>query len=277
MLTAGIAQGVGDIFDDLAKGVFTELARAMAHGVTQGALSAAQGGDFAAGFFSGAFASVAGSVMGETDWGKATFQFRHNRVIAAAIVGGTVSELAGGKFANGAVTAAMVHLFNALGDKWRFQRRWNLQDAYVELESRGPLGKQLAAELRTKDIYSYKRAKFDYTDRNTGDVVYSKWTTALGFERGGKLYIRKRLNLRRGIETLIHEYSHTLGYTELRARVYATQTMHDLGMRPIRKHWIDANGIANPVTIKKSIPSSYNYKKTLNKIRRKVLLQTGVP
>ena len=85
----------------------------MAHGVTQGALSAAQGGDFAAGFFSGAFASVAGSVMGETNWGKATFQFRHNRVIAAAIVGGTASKLAGGKFANGAVTAAMVQLFNA--------------------------------------------------------------------------------------------------------------------------------------------------------------------
>ena len=51
--------------------------------------------------------------MGKTDWGKATFQFRHNRVIAAAIVGGTASKLAGGKFANGAVTAAMVQMFNA--------------------------------------------------------------------------------------------------------------------------------------------------------------------
>ena len=35
------------------------------------------------------------------------------RTVAAAIVGGTISELSGGKFANGAATAAMVHLFNA--------------------------------------------------------------------------------------------------------------------------------------------------------------------
>ena len=112
-LSAGIAQGVGNVFDDLAKGGFTELARSLAHGVTQGALSAAQGGDFGAGFYSAAFASAAGSVMGKTNWGKATFRYRHNRVIAAAIVGGTASELAGGKFANGAVTAAMVQLFNA--------------------------------------------------------------------------------------------------------------------------------------------------------------------
>ena len=33
--------------------------------------------------------------------------------MAAAIVGGTVSALSGGKFANGAATGAMVHVFNA--------------------------------------------------------------------------------------------------------------------------------------------------------------------
>ena len=36
-----------------------------------------------------------------------------HRTVAAAIVGGTVSKIGGGKFANGAITAAMVHLFNA--------------------------------------------------------------------------------------------------------------------------------------------------------------------
>ena len=35
------------------------------------------------------------------------------RTVAAAIVGGTVSALSGGKFANGAAAAAMVHVFNA--------------------------------------------------------------------------------------------------------------------------------------------------------------------
>ena len=35
-----------------------------------------------------------------------------HRTVAAAIVGGTVSKIGGGKFANGAAAAAMVHLFN---------------------------------------------------------------------------------------------------------------------------------------------------------------------
>ncbi len=33
----------------------------------------------------------------------------------AAVVGGTASELGGGKFANGAVTGAFVHMYNAMG------------------------------------------------------------------------------------------------------------------------------------------------------------------
>ena len=37
--------------------------------------------------------------------------------VAAAVVGGTVSELSGGKFANGAATATMVHVFNFWGKK----------------------------------------------------------------------------------------------------------------------------------------------------------------
>lgn len=36
-----------------------------------------------------------------------------SKTVAAAVVGGTTSEITGGKFANGAVTAAMVHLFKA--------------------------------------------------------------------------------------------------------------------------------------------------------------------
>ena len=43
-----------------------------------------------------------------------------HRTVAAAVVGGTVSKIGGGKFANGAMTAAMVHLFNTedvLGNK----------------------------------------------------------------------------------------------------------------------------------------------------------------
>lgn len=37
------------------------------------------------------------------------------RTMVAAVVGGTVSQITGGTFANGAMTAAFVHLFNAEG------------------------------------------------------------------------------------------------------------------------------------------------------------------
>ncbi len=35
--------------------------------------------------------------------------------MVATAVGGTVSRITGGKFANGAITAALVHLYNAEG------------------------------------------------------------------------------------------------------------------------------------------------------------------
>lgn len=41
---------------------------------------------------------------------------REMGTMVTATVSGTVSEISGGKFANGAVTGAFVHLFNSLGD-----------------------------------------------------------------------------------------------------------------------------------------------------------------
>jgi hypothetical protein len=65
-----------------------------------------QGNKLSGGFWSG-FASSVLSV-GTKDYGGVT-----GRTMIMAVVGGTVSELTGGKFANGAVGGAFVHLFNA--------------------------------------------------------------------------------------------------------------------------------------------------------------------
>jgi hypothetical protein len=67
-----------------------------------------QGNKLSGGFWSG-FASSVLSV-GTKDYGGVT-----GRTMIMAVVGGTVSELTGGKFANGAVSGAFVHLFNAEG------------------------------------------------------------------------------------------------------------------------------------------------------------------
>jgi len=49
--------------------------------------------------------------------------------IAQAVIGGTASELTGGKFANGAITAAFGYLYNFCTQNGCFDRRFNLGDA----------------------------------------------------------------------------------------------------------------------------------------------------
>ncbi len=84
---------------------------AVAHGVSQGALTRIQGGSFKSGFLGGSIGSYSGTFMNkESGWTNIT-----KRTAIAATAGGIASELGGGKFANGARSAAFVHLFNAEG------------------------------------------------------------------------------------------------------------------------------------------------------------------
>ena len=100
-LGAGVSFGVGQFADKIDL-----LGKMLAHGTTQGAMTAAQGGKFTHGFFSGAFsAGLAPGVMKK-------FGSPAGRVLASSVIGGTASVLGGGKFANGAVTGAYVMLFN---------------------------------------------------------------------------------------------------------------------------------------------------------------------
>ncbi len=72
-----------------------------------------QGGKFGHGFLS---AGVTQAFSGKIDTlDAANRRFSPSRVIAAALVGGSVSAASGGKFANGAVTAAFSRAFN---DEW---------------------------------------------------------------------------------------------------------------------------------------------------------------
>lgn len=109
--------GVGQLFAmeavQQALGEFVHLAKSAAHGVTGGALQAAQGGDYLAGFAAGGFTQFVSpgiDFIGGKDGGGLAGLF--GRVAAASVVGGTASTLAGGKFENGAVTGAFSQLFN---------------------------------------------------------------------------------------------------------------------------------------------------------------------
>ncbi len=106
---------------------FTQLPKVMESDLSNLCIAGAK---FRDGFL-GAFASsvIAGPLKGLVKGTKAAAIMA--RTAIAAVVGGTVSKLTGGKFANGAVTAAFVHLFNAeMGD--RIKRGWRSFKAGVE-------------------------------------------------------------------------------------------------------------------------------------------------
>ncbi len=110
----------------------------IAHGVVGGVAAAMNGGSFRSGFFAGAGGKAMtlglnqANVYGNFGIGfnNESWQALAARTTIAAVAGGTLSRLGGGNFANGAVTAAMQHIFNAekgywerMGDLWA--DNWN--------------------------------------------------------------------------------------------------------------------------------------------------------
>jgi RHS repeat-associated protein len=108
---------MGTALGSIAQGgnsVTGTLVHAAAHGVSGGAMTAANGGSFKDGFIGGAigfgvglpFGGAGGMIQG-TDLGSIAA-----RTTIAAIGGGVASRLSGGSFADGAYSAAFFHLFN---------------------------------------------------------------------------------------------------------------------------------------------------------------------
>ena len=105
----GAAYGaIGAVTAGYIGGIKSGMIRASLHGITRAAISKAQGNTWHAGFWSGFASSALAPVAGSAR----TFE---GKVAMSAIVGGTASELGGGKFANGAVTGAFVMMYNELG------------------------------------------------------------------------------------------------------------------------------------------------------------------
>jgi len=102
---AGVASAIGGA--GFGAGLGGKAGRALAHGLTRAGIAKAQGGKWSAGFWSG----FAGSALGGLSNYAKSFG---GKMAISAIVGGTASRLGGGKFANGAVSAAFVHMYNAM-------------------------------------------------------------------------------------------------------------------------------------------------------------------
>jgi RHS repeat-associated protein len=89
--------------------------QAAAHGLVGGVMADLQGGKFAHGF---AAAGLTKAFMKGAQIGINTHQSWYHvmgRTVIAGVIGGTISDVTGGKFANGAIMAAMAHALNAEG------------------------------------------------------------------------------------------------------------------------------------------------------------------
>jgi hypothetical protein len=118
--------GIGDLFtftpEHLAGGGYSKdpyplmryFGKASAHGIKGGLFSFVQGGKFEQGFFSAAVSDLTGGINVGSSMGA--------QVALGAVVGGTVEEIGGGKFANGAVTGSFTVLFNQVLHKITDQR-----------------------------------------------------------------------------------------------------------------------------------------------------------
>ena len=114
---AGVFWGIGTAFTDVAGGPMQDgsamslrygtgslAAKVAAHAAAGGVLNTLQGGNFGSGFIA---AGVTEGLSPAIEHLPAP-----SRPVAAALVGGTVSKISGGKFANGAETGLFQELFN---------------------------------------------------------------------------------------------------------------------------------------------------------------------
>ena len=88
--------------------------KVIAHGAVGGMGSVLQGGKFGHGFAAAGFTQAASWAGGDNLFveGASTIGDRTHNAAIAAMIGGTASSIAGGKFANGAVTGAFSRLLN---------------------------------------------------------------------------------------------------------------------------------------------------------------------
>jgi RHS repeat-associated protein len=104
------------IVGSIANPVLAGITKLTTHAIVGGAFSVAQGGSFAAGAAAGAVSAAGALMMEGTALGAIPGQQGLMvRTAISAVLGGTTSVLAGGKFANGAITGAFGYLYNAAG------------------------------------------------------------------------------------------------------------------------------------------------------------------
>ncbi|MGV6825352.1 MAG: hypothetical protein ACWA5Q_00090 [bacterium] len=96
------------------------------HGIASGMAADINGGTFASGFLAGSAGVVGGHITSAAKNIDPSFGF-----VSTVVVGGTISELTGGKFVNGGTTAAFGYLMAAGSRQSRYGDDGLLKDEYA--------------------------------------------------------------------------------------------------------------------------------------------------
>ena len=127
-----------------------------AHSVSEGAMEGIRGGHFEHGFFVGMASAAGGAALNS---GMCDRLSAIERVAINAALGGIVSEIGGGKFASGAMTAAYVMMFNELKHKTRYVRQHKTSlNAVVALDEKVG-GQNLKINVSAYVIETYNDGK----------------------------------------------------------------------------------------------------------------------
>jgi hypothetical protein len=110
--TAAVSAKIGNTFK-FAESTSLAIQNIAAHSVVGGVAAVLQGGKFGHGFFS---SMVSTSLKVFMNPATTSFGNEYTRTLISGIVGGTMSHLTGGSFANGAITSALQWWFNAEGN-----------------------------------------------------------------------------------------------------------------------------------------------------------------
>ena len=136
--------------------------KTLSHAVAGGVMSTLQGGKFGHGFFAAGATEALAPQIGLIAQGQGGI-YKGVRVMTAAVVGGSVSKLTGGKFSNGAVTGAYSRAFNSeLHDEGSYTDEFEEPQYSKEplLESTIEITiKNRAGVVTATDIFSGKKTK----------------------------------------------------------------------------------------------------------------------
>jgi RHS repeat-associated protein len=118
-ISAQVSAGIGNTYTDLSQSGQL-FASSVAHGTLGGVMSVLNGGKFGHGFASSFLSKYIGVKAGIPDIMKNQAGGAVVRTMVAGMIGGTISQITGGKFANGAVQSALQWAFNAESKRKEF-------------------------------------------------------------------------------------------------------------------------------------------------------------